>query len=316
MLARLNRVWAGQSFRWNVLSQRNSKTSQMEYARHLSPFPIGPRRQPGAFTLVELLVVIGIIAVLIAVLLPALSKANQQSMRVQCSANLRSLGQALQMYAVGFKGTIPIGATGWDMRINYLVWGATTSTTSEWTMAGLLMPTKCATSPLVYYCPANSDAGTTFNETGSIPNRWAVPGTFSRSSYGFRPGYIFGNSYGDIMPPQTYGRFVWQSDQSGKVTQAPTIEDWRPNNINKRWPKINEYKNRAICGDVTYRITNIRQRHVHGVNVLYGNWAVKWVPLDPAWSLGLWDDIKNVGPTQQPGFDIGQAQAWNFFDRF
>ncbi|MDB5172087.1 MAG: N-terminal cleavage protein [Phycisphaerales bacterium] len=58
-----------------------------------------PRRAGRGFTLVELLVVIGIIAVLIAILLPTLARVRQQAITTQCAANLRTFGQAWQMYA-------------------------------------------------------------------------------------------------------------------------------------------------------------------------------------------------------------------------
>src|SRR5436309_15214267 len=63
-----------------------------------------PRNGRRAFTLVELLVVIGIIALLISILIPALTRARDQANRAKCMANLRSLGNAWLLYANDNKG--------------------------------------------------------------------------------------------------------------------------------------------------------------------------------------------------------------------
>jgi prepilin-type N-terminal cleavage/methylation domain-containing protein len=68
---------------------------------------INHRRGRAAFTLIELLVVIAIIAILAAMLLPALARAKETAKSIGCNNNLRQLGMAMRMYVDENQGTLP-----------------------------------------------------------------------------------------------------------------------------------------------------------------------------------------------------------------
>ncbi len=77
------------------------------------------QRRVLAFTLIELLVVISVISLLMAILLPALSRAREQGRITSCMANLRSIGQGIFLYAHDNDGKLIPG----DWRVSWDVWG-------------------------------------------------------------------------------------------------------------------------------------------------------------------------------------------------
>jgi len=154
-----------------------------------------------AFTLVELLVVIGIIAVLISILLPTLNKVRQSAIRTQCMSNQRQLLLGLEMYRSASKGKCPNYIPGGNMagslqiRREYGDWsqweqpanGRFGVSEQGWMHLGRLYLKRYIRDGRVYYCPIN----VYFNYENQWPANSVFPDTNNGrvySGYSYRIG--------------------------------------------------------------------------------------------------------------------------------
>ena len=113
-------------------------------------------RPQRAFTLIELLVVISIIALLVAILLPALGAARNTAIELQCQTQLRSLGQAVHMYETDNSLYYPPGMNDGQRGPNAHPWGMASGsgTTPLMGLSRSSRPIRGteASSPFVYGC--------------------------------------------------------------------------------------------------------------------------------------------------------------------
>src|SRR5262245_24112457 len=111
------------------------------------------------FTLIELLVVIAIIAILAALLLPALSSAKERALRINCASNLRQIGIGINLYASDANSYMPIcgwpsGQNPWQTYSACRVDPMTGNLRRGFMSLGLLYRTKAVPDPKVFYCPS------------------------------------------------------------------------------------------------------------------------------------------------------------------
>ena len=151
------------------------------------------------FTLVELLVVIGIIALLISILLPALSKARRSAVKIKCMNNLRSAGQLFFVYAANNNGYLPCGTDRKTTPPDYWLWDMPNSTRDLMVLNGGLRR--------MYYCPEFQDQDA--NELWNWPYGYAVLGYVFLNDRGYpgpkpefrSPMQLVHLSYQDRMSP-------------------------------------------------------------------------------------------------------------------
>lgn len=163
-------------------------------------------RRKKAFTLVELLVVIGIIAVLISILLPAISRARKQAVRIVCMSNLRQLATCVAMYESEYKAQLPycnfgapdLNAVGTGRRVYGFGWlyayagfrtGYPTGSGLNGAWGGLKHPPSDGMqtgvlwtynqSARIYRCPADTE------EAAWIGTQWITSYVMNRAECGF-----------------------------------------------------------------------------------------------------------------------------------
>jgi prepilin-type processing-associated H-X9-DG protein/prepilin-type N-terminal cleavage/methylation domain-containing protein len=159
-------------------------------------------RRNKAFTLVELLVVIGIISVLIAMLLPALNKARRAAQSVSCASNLRQIGRGLLMYSNDNKQWLPmnvgVGTWTWPAAFgggnvslwyayaaNYMGWNGDTS------VNGYVYPR-------IFDCPSYQRL---------IAVQWSSTGAnWTNVSYGYNDVYFGNYAFGSPASCRSFKR--------------------------------------------------------------------------------------------------------------
>jgi len=225
-----------------------------------------------AFTLVELLVVIGIIAVLIAILLPTLARAGESAQRTACLSNMRQLATMLRMYSVAYNDVLPIGFM--DQKAFAYIMNWNNANGAKPSQMGLLVESNLVKNPAGFFCPSEQvDPQFTYqpNPDKNTPSLnpwpfWTIPSgsptRHTRLGYSERP------------------MVNWPSS-NGPGPNAPTDKTyWLPNNGKTitlpRWSKSTNY---AILADTNYTLGKVVARHKRGINVLYGTGAAKWVDL-------------------------------------
>lgn len=247
-------------------------------------------RPSRGFTLVELLVVIGIIAILISLLLPTMRVAQERARRTECAAALRQLTAAVVAYAIENKGRLPRGTRNGDNPVTtdveqgeHCIWISTDTYDAVCRYLG----NKTSTASYVAAGRARSHV----EKAIACPNLWdseaaAIP------YYADPVGWVIGYNYlgGHVTVPPA---FNWRSPLkvSDKASLALwcDLNDWSPQD---RWTIVS-HRARAAAGFFYGADGGRNPRHYNaaGGNVAFLDGSVQWKNLSemkPYATLGPW----------------------------
>lgn len=201
-----------------------------------------------AFTLIELLVVISIIALLIAILLPALSSARRSAQDMQGLANQQQIGRGLHVYAADNKGQLLIGSVLASYQGNYIL---TDKDTEKVAAMGLLIEDSGIIDPQAYYCPRQTKESFMFDTTD---NPWLVSGERTRSSFSLRP---FDHKNRAVR---------WNDDTNSTYKYKPK---YVPGNEIERLPAMEDYEpDDGLVSDILQNRTAVDDHHGTGINAI------------------------------------------------
>lgn len=230
-------------------------------------------RGRAAFTLIEVLVVVAIIALLVAILLPSLKAARDQARRTSCGSNLHQVGVALTSYVNDFRGQLPAmyrtttAFTTYYMRSGNVNGGAVN--------LGLLANRRYAMEPLIYYCPGQDTYRSASLLYDGPDNPWISEARFSALPVAQRSGIRLRSSFP--------ARLIEVGD-SGQVGGAPRYEPLPAGKLGGWLHR--KYYNKVVYSDFTgvrdWKGGGIEEGFVSaphdykGVNRLFGDTSVRW----------------------------------------